>query len=71
MNNYRVVHIKEYDAEGYTSASYYAVERRVRFIPWLWRHVKFYDRSEEAFFHKSRLDRVKGKRKERIIISNE
>lgn len=69
MKNYRVAFVREYDSEGYTKATYYQVQRRVRFIPWLWLHVKFYDKKECALMHATRMELCEGRKKEITIIS--
>lgn len=68
MKHYRVVMIEEFDSDGCTKASYFEVQRRSLF-KWWWRHVKFYDRREDAMHHLVRLNIIGGKRKRVTLVS--
>lgn len=68
MKRYRIILVTEYDAEGYTKASYYQVQRRSRLLPWVWLHVKFYDKKEDATYHLARLQFCGGKKVIKIIL---
>lgn len=68
MKHYRVVMVEEFDSDGYTKATFYQVQRRSIF-KWWWRHVKFYDKREDALYHLARINLIKGKRKRVTEIS--
>lgn len=71
MKRYRIILVTEYDSEGYTKATYYQVQRRDRLFCWAWRHVKFYDKLDDARFHLARLRFCRGKKVIRTVLDEE